>query len=96
MVKFPEFLGSTSYVHVTISFISLYLFLIFKAWSIQAINFPQLLEARETTKSIIIIVRRSVQNIHPVDGINPEFSCPAVVHILKCAGTRIDCDEFHE
>jgi hypothetical protein len=81
---------------VTISFIKHYLFLIFQAWSIQAINFPQLLEATETSKSIIIITMKSVQNIHQVDGINTEFSCPAVIHILKCAATRIDCDEFHE
>lgn len=81
---------------MTVSFISLYLFLIFLAWSIQAINFPQLLEATETAKSMIIIAMKSVQNIHPVGGINPESSCPAVVHILKRAATRIDCKEFHE
>jgi len=45
---------------------------------------------------MIIIAMKSVQNIHPVDGINPEFPCPAVVHILKHAATRIDCNEFHE
>jgi hypothetical protein len=37
----------------------------------QAMNFPQLLEATETPKSVIIIAMKSVQNIHPVDGINP-------------------------
>jgi hypothetical protein len=85
-----------NYVHVTICFTNLDLFLIFQAWSIQTINFPQLLEATETPKSIIVITMKSVQNIHPVDGINPEFSCPAVIHILKLAANRIDCDEFHE
>jgi hypothetical protein len=43
-----------------------------------------------------IIAIKSVQNIHPVDGINPEFSCTAVVHILKHAATRFDWDEFQE
>jgi len=85
-----------NYVHVTISFISLYLFLIFQPWSIQAINLPQLLDATETPKSTIIIAMKSVKNIHPVDGINPEFSWPAVVHILKRAATRIDWGELHE
>jgi uncharacterized membrane protein YwzB len=59
---------------VTISFISLYLFLIFQAWSIQEINFPQLLEATENPKSMVTIAMKSVHNIHPLDGINREFS----------------------
>jgi len=74
----------------------LYLFLIFQAWSIQAINLPELLDATETPKSVIIIAMKSVKNIHPANGINPEFSWTAVVHILKHAATRIDCGAFHE
>jgi hypothetical protein len=45
---------------------------------------------------MIVMAMKSAQNIHAVDAINREFACPTVVHILKCAATKIVCGEFHQ